>query len=221
MHHTTITLRRLFIAAALLLACGTASAIDLLPRLGVQAGYYSVEGAGVSDSATFGPTFGLTMSSGDNLFADLNLETLPVDVIGQRFTMSRGWRTELSGTVGYRIFDGVVLIGGYRSSLYGESLGSAKLGDNSGPFAGVNFPELRLGSSNRDILSLSIAVQQTTFTDKVNHVEQDSDVGVNIRLGYRRAGSPHSFGLRYQSFGSPSYQEYLSTLQYSYVFSRF
>jgi hypothetical protein len=189
--------------------------------VGVQAGYYTVEGAGVSASATLGPTFGLTMSSGDNLFADFSLETLPVDVIGPRYTMSRGWRTEMSGTVGYRVYDGVVLIGGYRSSRYGESLGSAKLGDNSGPFVGINFPELRLGSSNRDILSLSIAVQQTTFTDKVNHVEQDSDVGVNIRLGYRRAGSPHSFGLRYQSFGSPSYQEYLSTLQYSYVFSRF
>jgi hypothetical protein len=213
--------RHFFVAAALLAGCGTASAIDLLPRVGVQAGYYSVEGAGVSKSATLGPIFGLTMLVGDNLFADLSLETLPVDVIGQRYSMSSGWRTEMSGTVGYRVYDGVALIGGYRSSLYGESLGSAKLGDNSGPFIGVNFPELRLGSSNRDILSLSIAVQQTTFTDKVNHVEQDSDIGVSIRLGYRRAGSPHSFGLRYQSFGSPSYQEYLSTLQYSYVFSRF
>lgn len=216
----TITLRHALAAASLLAVSATASAVDFLPRLGVQFGSYTVEGAGSSDNVTGGPTMGLTLS-GDSLFGDINFEALPVDVIGPGSVFEKGWRSEVSGTVGYRIHDGVVLIAGYRTSMYGKNVGSGKFGDNSGPFVGVNFPELRLGSSNRDIMSLSVAIQSTTYTDKSTNVELEGDVGVNIRIGYRRAGSPHSFGVRYQSFGSPSYQEYLTTLQYSYVFSSF
>lgn len=216
----TLTHRHALAATALLAFSATASAVDFLPRLGVQVGNYSVEGAGTSDTVTGGPTMGLT-ASGDWLFADVNFEALPVDVIGPGPKYVKGWRSEVSGTIGFRVYDGVAIIAGYRNSGYGENFGSGKFGKNAGPFVGVNFPELRLGSSNRDILSLSIAIQSTTFTDKSNNVKQDGDTGVNIRLGYRRAGSPHSFGLRYQSFGSPTYQEYLTTLQYSYVFSSF
>lgn len=216
----TITLRHALAATSLLALSATASAVDFLPRVGVQFGSYSVEGNGTSDSVTAGPTMGLTMS-GDALFADVNFEALPVDVAGPNSAYVSGWRSEVAATLGLRVHDGIVLIAGYRTSRYGETFAAAKFGDNSGPFIGVNFPELRLGSSNRDIMSLSIAIQQTTLKDKVNNVEQDSDTGVNIRVGYRRAGSPHSFGVRYQSFGSPSYQEYLTTLQYSYVFSSF
>ena len=215
-----LTHRHALAAAALLAFSASASAVDFLPRLGVQLGNYYVEGAGVSETFTGGPTMGLTVS-GDMLFADVNFEALPVDVIGPGRTYVEGWRSELSGTLGLRVHDGVVLIAGYRTSRYGESFGDTKFGDNSGPFFGVNFPELRLGSSNRDILSLSVAIQRTTFTDRSNNLEEDGDTGVNIRIGYRRAGSPHSFGVRYQSFGSPTYQEYLTTLQYSYVFSSF
>jgi hypothetical protein len=215
----TFTHRHGLAALSLLAFSATASAVDFLPRLGVQLGNYYVEGIGVNEAVTGGPTLGLTLA-GETVFADVNFEALPVDVInGPRYVT--GWRTETSGTVGLRVYEGVMLIAGYRNSQYGDSFGSGKFGQNAGPFVGVNFPELRLGSSNRDILSLSIAIQRTTFTDKSNNVEQDGDTGVNIRVGYRRAGSPHSFGVRYQSFGSPTYQEYLTTLQYSYVFSSF
>jgi hypothetical protein len=199
----------------------SAHAIDFLPRAGVQLGHYSVENLGTRELVTVGPTLGLTLGMG-NAIADISAEALPVEVAGTSSQgWTRGWRSELSFTAGYQVLEGVMLIGGYRTSRYGERFGSSQMGDNSGPFVGVNFPELRLGSSNRDILSLAVAIQATTYTDRVRKVEQDSDVGVNIRLGYRRAGSPHAFGLRYQSFGSPSYQEYLTTLQYAYVFGRF
>ena len=216
----TLTQRHVLAAAALIAFSASASAVDFLPRIGVQVGNYSVEGAGTTDTVTGGPTMGIT-ASGDWLFADLNFEALPVDVIAPGRKYVKGWRSEVSGTVGFRVYEGVALIAGYRNSSYGETFGNGKLGKNAGPFVGVNFPELRLGSSNRDILSLSIAIQRTTFTDKANDVEQEGDTGVNIRVGYRRAGSPHSFGVRYQSFGSPTYQEYLTTLQYSYVFGSF
>jgi hypothetical protein len=216
----TFTHRHAMAAAALFAFSASASAVDFLPRLGVQLGNYSVEGAGTSDTFTGGPTMGLTVS-GDWLFADVNFEALPVDVIGPGPKYVSGWRSEVSGTVGFRVYEGVALIAGYRNSSYGESFGNGKFGKNAGPFFGVNFPELRLGSSNRDILSLSVAIQRTTYTDKSTQTELEGDTGVNIRIGYRRAGSVHSYGVRYQSFGSPNYQEYLTTLQYSYVFSSF
>lgn len=215
-----ISLTRALAAAGLLCISASASAVDFLPRLGAQLGHYTVEGGGDSSSVTFGPTAGLTLS-GDTLFADINFEALPLDVVSTSYVMREGWRTELGATLGLRVYDGVALIAGYRTSMYGDSFGSSKLGDNSGPFIGVNFPELRLGSSTRDIMSLSVAVQKTTYTDKSTNTQLDSDVGVNIRVGYRRAGSPHSYGLRYQSFGASTYGEYLTTLQYSYIFSSF
>jgi hypothetical protein len=211
---------RLATAAALLAASASASAVDFLPRAGVQLGNVTLETGGTFERFTGGPTLGLT-AAGEWLFADVNFEALPMDIQAKGFSVESGWRSELGATLGVRVMDGVLLIAGYRQAMYGPSFGSSTNGTNAGPYFGVNFPELRLGSSNRDILSLSIAVQNQSYEDKINKVTQDSDVGVNIRLGYRRAGSPHSFGLRYQSFGSTQFGEYITTLQYSYVFGSF
>lgn len=198
-----------------------AAALDLLPRAGLQlASYLNEAPPGDSDTVAAGPTLGLTLA-GERLFADFNFEALPVTLPGRNNSLISGWRSEAAATLGVPVHEGVWLIAGYRSSLYGERFGRGALADNSGPFVGVHFPELRLGSSNRDVLSLAVAIQRTTLTDKVSRVKEHADTGVNIRLGYRRAGSPHSFGVRYQSFGSPSYQEYLTTLQYAYVFGSF
>lgn len=213
---------RLLAAATALMAAGHAHALDLLPRAGVQAGNYSIEGfGGYKDQVTAGPTLGLT-AAGDLLIADINLDTMPANVgANSGLGTQKGWRAELAGTLGLRVHEGIVLIAGMRTTRYGTGFGKADTGEASGPFFGVNFPDLRLASSTRDIMSLSVAIQQTTFNNKLTRREEDADVGVNIRLGYRRAGSPHSFGLRYQSFGGDTYQEYVTTLQYSYVFSSF
>jgi hypothetical protein len=215
------TARRAIAATGLFALGANACAVDLLPRAGLQvASYLNEAPAGDTDTVAGGLTLGLTVA-GDRLFADFNFEALPVDLPGRNGVFVSGWRSEAAATLGIRVHEGVLLIAGYRISLYGERFGKGTLADNSGPFVGVHFPELRLGSSNRDVLSLSIAIQRTTLTDKVSRIEEHADTGVNIRLGYRRAGSPHSFGVRYQSFGSPTYQEYLTTLQYSYVFGSF
>jgi hypothetical protein len=217
----SITARRAFAAIGLFALGVNACAVDLLPRAGLQVASYRIEGPpGDTETVAGGPTLGLTVA-GERLFADLNFEALPVDLPGRNNVFISGWRSEAAATLGMRVHEGVLLIAGYRTSLYGERFGKGTLADNSGPFVGVHFPELRLGSSNRDVLSLSVAIQRTTLTDKVSGAEEHADTGVNIRLGYRRAGSPHSFGVRYQSFGSPSYQEYLTSLQYSYVFGSF
>lgn len=216
-----ITPLRAFGATVLLVVGVDAGAVDLLPRAGLQlASYMNEAPPGDSDTVAAGPTLGLTVA-GDRLFADFNFEALPVTLPGRNYGLISGWRSEAAATLGVPVHEGVWLIAGYRTSLYGERFGRSALADNSGPFVGVNFPELRLGSSNRDVLSLAVAIQRTTLTDKVSRVKEHADTGVNIRLGYRRAGSPHSFGVRYQSFGSPSYQEYLTTLQYAYVFGSF
>ncbi|MCL4695812.1 MAG: hypothetical protein KJ023_01930 [Burkholderiaceae bacterium] len=213
-------LSRLF-ATACLAAAGLAPAhaIDLLPRVGVQLGNAYMLAGAESNGLTGGLSLGMT-AAGEALFFDVNLEALAMDIPSAGVLVS-GYRSELGATVGVRVHDGIALIAGYRQAQYGEGLGSGKLAKNSGPFFGVNFPELRLGSSNRDILSLSLAVQRNTYESTTNNIPNDTDVGFSIRVGYRKAGSPHSFGLRYQGFGSAQFDESLTTLQYSYVFGSF
>jgi hypothetical protein len=197
-----------------------AHAVDLLPRVGVQFGNAYMLAGSESNGPTGGLSLGVT-AAGEALFVDLNVESLAMDIPGGNFTLVSGYRSEIGATVGLHVHEGVALIAGYRRASYGESVGSGKLAVNSGPFFGVNFPELRLGSSNRDILSLSIAVQRNTYESATNNIPNDTDVGFSIRLGYRKAGSPHSFGLRYQGFGSAQFDESITTLQYSYVFGSF
>ena len=212
---------RLIAATCLGLAgLSPAHAIDLLPRMGVQFGNAYMLAGSESNGLTGGLSLGMT-AAGEALFFDVNLEALALDVPGGNFTLVSGYRSEIGATVGVHVYEGVALIAGYRRATYGESIGSSKLAVNSGPFFGVNFPELRLGSSNRDILSLSIAVQRNTYESATNNIPNDTDVGFSIRLGYRKAGSPPSFGLRYQGFGSAQFDESITTLQYSYVFGSF
>ena len=210
------------VATTCLAAAGVAPAyaIDLLPRVGVQLGNAYMLAGAESNGPIGGLSLGLT-AAGERVFFDVNVESLAMDIPGGNGTLVSGFRSEVGATVGVHVYDGVALIAGYRRANYGESIGSGKLANNSGPFVGVNFPELRLGSSNRDILSLSLAVQRNTYESRVNPLPNDSDVGFSIRLGYRKAGSPHSFGLRYQGFGSAQFDESITTLQYSYVFGSF
>ncbi len=125
-----------------------------------------MEGAGTSEKATGGPILGLSMG-GEYGFADVGFETPPVDVIGPGSQLTSGGRSEVTGTLGFFVTEGVALIGGYRSSGYGESFASSQFGTNAGPFVGVSFPDLRIGSSNRNLLTLSIVTQRLAGQAKV------------------------------------------------------
>lgn len=200
-----------------LLAAVTAAAqaeMTVIPRVGVQLGHYSLFGspsivAQEVSEVTIGGNAGFTAQSG-RFLADLNLEALQFDAAGTDV-----WRTEVAGTVGMAFYRSAYVIGGYRSASYGDALLNDDIATMTGPFLGIALAGLQMGDDGKDVFNFSFAVNANTFETDVT---ESDDVGVSLRIAYRRAGSPHSFGIRYQSFGSDEVDEYFTTLGYSYSF---
>jgi len=187
---------------------------NIIPRVGVQLGHYSQFGfsngfaADVSE-VTIGGNTGITVQSGPFL-ADFNLEALQFDASG-----TDTWRTEVAGTLGFAFYRSAYVIGGYRSASYGDGLMNDDFATMTGPFLGIALAGLQMGDDGKDVFNFSFAVNSNTYETDVS---VSDDVGVSLRIAYRRAGSPHSYGIRYQSFGSDEVDEYFTTIGYSYSF---
>lgn len=188
----------------------------VIPRVGVQLGQYQQFGFVEVSELTIGGNAGLTVQSG-RLLADLNLEALQFEFEGVAAGTDM-WRTEVAGTVGVAFYRSAYLIGGYRSASYGDSLMNDDFATMTGPFLGIALAGLQMGDDGKDVFNISFAVNGNTYESSFSSFGESEDVGLSLRIAYRRAGSPHSFGLRYQSFGSDEVDEYFTTLGYSYSF---
>lgn len=195
---------------------GQASAVEFAPRIGaVVANQYMAEDEAVS----FGLTTGVTALTGP-VFIDLNVEALSFEVNDpSSFQQSYvdGWRTDTALTLGVPVWHSLSIIGGYRYVMYGTDVLKTDAATMQGPFLGVMISDLRMSGSEKDLFSIGFALQPTTYEAKGSGIEED-DLGVSIRIGYRQAGSHNSYAIRYQSFGADSYDEYVTSLQYSYLF---
>jgi hypothetical protein len=197
-----------------------AKAVEVSPRIGIEIGHYDVV---VDSGLNGGLTAGVTVSF-PYVYTDLGLETMSFSVrdpanIGLRTNMVDGYRSEATLTVGIPVWQSLSVFGGYRYVVYGTKLINSNSATMDGGFLGVALNNLHMGESTKDIFSFAFAVQPTTYKAKSGSYGEETDVGASIKLGYRRAGTPHSFGLRYQAFGGDkSYDEYLTSLQYSYLF---
>ena len=208
----------MFSAVAVLGAfAAQASAVEVSPRIGVELGSYIVKD---SDGGTAGVTAGVTVGF-PYFFTDVGLETMSFEVPdpANGLTLVDGSRSEATFTVGVPVWQSLSLIGGYRTVFYGTSFLKSDSATMNGPFFGVALNNLHMGESTKDIFSIAFAAQPTTYEAKGGNFGEESDVGMSIKMGYRRAGTPHSFGIRYQVFGGDqTYDEYLTHLQYSYLF---
>lgn len=215
-----MTLSKTLLASLIAGLAFEAAAVDIAPRLGVSANRYDTQVAN-GTCASIGLSAGATIST-PAVFGDVSIEALPMSVrspsnVGLTRNMVDGWRTEASVTVGVPVWNSLSIIGGYRGVSYGTDAAKSNAATMSGAFIGVSLANLRM--TERDIFSISFALQPTDYKAKSGTYGTESDIGTSIRLGYRRAGSPHTFGIRYQSFGGDrSYDEYITTLQYSYLF---
>lgn len=204
------------IALFALLVTSTAAYADdmtIIPRIGVQVGAYNQWGIGDISEVTYGGNVGVSLSTGKFL-ADVNVESLSFSAPGQDV-----WRTEYAGTVGVAFYKSAYLIGGYRTADYGDAVFGNDFGKMKGPFVGVSLAGLQMGDDGKDIFNFSFAVNSNEF-EYSNGVTSDSDVGASVRIAYRRAGSPHSVGLRYQSFSTNTFDEAFTTVTYTYSFVR-
>ena len=195
-----------------------ANAVEVSPRIGVEAVYYNTV---ASSGAAGGVTAGVTVSV-PYVFADVGLETMNFSVrdpANQGFANNQvdGWRSEGTLTVGVPVWQSLYIIGGYRYVIYGTELLKSDAATMDGAFLGVAFNNLHMGESTKDIFNIAFAFQPTTYKPK--NSADETDVGMSVKMGYRRAGTPHSFAIRYQTFGGDkTYDEFLTSLQYSYLF---
>ena len=200
---------------ALLVASTAAQADDMtvIPRVGLQIGSYNQWGTSDISEVTYGGNVGVSLTTGKFL-ADVNVESLSFSTPGQDV-----WRSEYAGTVGVAVYKSAYLIAGYRAADYGDAVFGNDFGKMTGPFVGVSLAGLQMGDDGKDIFNFSFAVNSNEFED-ANGVTSDTDVGASMRIAYRRAGSPHSVGVRYQSFSTNTFDEAFTTLTYTYSFVR-
>lgn len=196
------------------------NAVQVSPRIGVEAVYYNTV---ASSGAAGGLTAGVTVSI-PYVFADVGLETMNFSVRdpanrGLANNQVDGWRSEGTLTVGVPVWQSLYIIGGYRYVVYGTELFKSDAATMDGAFLGVAFNNLHMGESTKDIFNIAFAFQPTTYKPKNSILGDETDVGMSVKMGYRRAGTPHSFAIRYQTFGGDkTYDEFLTSLQYSYLF---
>lgn len=192
--------------------------MDLIPRISVGASYYKAWDGfnGVNENiqgwSTAETTYvlgGGLLLNGDNWFFDTSLETLPFTMTNDQYSGLEKdlYKTELAFSAGYRVYKDLYAIGGYRYGLIGEEMFEDTI-TQSGPFVGISINGLSMGDDLQDIFSVSFAVQFAEVEDssakEYGVVNSDDSLGFNMKFGYRRAGSPHSFALKYQQITSES-----------------
>ena len=193
-------------------------AIDVIPRVGVNFGKYRFEYDEPDPEIKQydeipGVTAGI-LFAGSNYFVDLSTELYEVD-----WSTQQPKRSELALTLGVPVYKSIYLIGGYRTALYGTSYYKDDIGYQRGGFVGFSINNLHLGDNSRDIFSLSYVFQPAEMVTNFTNIEEDG-VGYGVKLGWRRAGTPHSVAFRFQNFGA-ELEETIHLFNYSYIFSSF
>jgi hypothetical protein len=193
-------------------------ALDIIPRVGVNFGKYRFEYDEPDPEVKQydeipGLTAGLLFAS-PGFFIDLSTELYEVN-----WSTQKPKRSELALTLGLPVYKTIYLIGGYRTATYGTSYYKDDIGYQRGGFVGFSINNLRLGDDSKDILSLSYVFQPAEIITNYTNIKEDG-VGYGIKLGWRRAGSPHNVSFRYQNFGA-ELEETIHLINYSYIFSSF
>ena len=202
-----------WILSVALMVFATTATAEVFPRVGFNVGNYYLEDYNSFDAAdeiVAGPTFGALFLFNDS-FIDLSAESY-------QFSTEFGAdidRTEIAGTYGFRLRETMYGLIGYQNAFYGDGIMDDETGESYGPFVGISINNLRMGQDSKNVFSLALAVLAQT-TDYAN--ESSDDVSTNIKIGYRRANTPHGFAVKYQNFGSDLQAEWITMFNYSYQF---
>lgn len=193
-------------------------ALDLVPRVGVNMGSYYLEEYVIGDTAdeiVVGPTAGLLFVLTEDSFLDVGLEQYSFSTeFGESVD-----RSELALTFGKRIHESMYAIFGYQTAAYGDGIFDDAFATSSGPYAGISVNNLRMGQDSKNVFSMALALQAQTT--EITGLPESSDLSFNLKLGYRSAGSPHTFSMKYQTFGSEFHAEWIGMFNYSYQFTAF
>lgn len=189
---------------------------DLYPRVGFNVGNYNLEVYGNSDTANeavVGPKVGL-LKLLDTGFIDVSAETYPISTENG----FEGDRSELAIAYGRPLYKTLYLIIGYQYAMLGDGWFDSDFGETYGPFAGISINNLRMGEDSDNVFSLSAAAQ---YQSADIQGFEDTELSANIRAGYRQAGSPYSYSLKFQTFGSERHAEWITMLGVNYNLGAF
>jgi len=194
---------------------------QIIPRIGAsltsyEMSLYSSPNFVEISEVGYGVNAGATLSNGKMLL-DLSTELMMIGDDALDIT-----RSEIAVTLGVAVYKSLYLIGGYRQAEYGDGAYANDYGKMDGPFIGISLSGLSMGEDGKDLFDVSFVLNEVSF--KSGNIEQEgafADSGT-IRIGYRRAGSPHGFGLKYQSYyteaGFGGFEDFSASLTYTYSF---
>jgi len=206
----------------LFLASPFVHAMDIVPRIGVDAAYQQYVYLDNIDNAVTSD-FGLGVNGGVTLvtnrfFIDVGVETANTNtMVNAGNVYTKGWRTERSITIGYRFAQKIWLTLGDQNLLYGSSVGAEDRGIMQSPTFGFSLTNME----QEDFLfTVGFMWMPSITSDGISGVSSPNGSAGGLRLAWRKKGSPHLWSWKYRSYTPDIYSasDRVTKFSYSYLF---
>lgn len=218
---------RNLLAGILLLATSvSANAMEIIPRLGVDLiiqrySNFDNKSTPLRRENSSGIHTGIIFVSNDTFF-DISVESAnhitPVNNIN---IYSKGWRSEIALSGGYRVNKHIWITGGYQMYSYGKNILGTERGNVKSPFIGFSITNLQQGNyafsiSPAFMFSPSLSGIDTSTSDGAS-----DGIAGGIKINLRKKGSPHMWSARHRlstTGESMGFQDIVTKFSYSYLF---
>lgn len=196
-------------------------AMDFVPRIGldvVSQEYVYLDNINntVTRDVGGGLNFGAVLVAGD-FFLDLGFETANTNtLVNDDNTFAKGWRSEKSITLGYRVADKIWLTAGNNTLTYGSEIFKEDRGEMSSPSFGISLTNMQQADYLFSIgFSWKTAIKSNNIT--AAQFSEEGSAG-NLRFAWRKKGSPHLFSWKYGSYTPDFYSTSDNNTKFSYSY---
>lgn len=213
--------RSLIMCFMLLLGMQSVSAMDIVPRVGVdyvrQTYSYSTNPTIELKSNGGGFNAGVVLV-GKSAYLDIGLESAnvltPVNSVN---IYEQGWRSETSITVGFNVTKNIWLNFGLIEIAYGSSALKKERGSSQSPIVGFSFSNMQAAGY---LFSVGPAFTLSPKSKNIGNADDDPGISGGLRFTWRKKGSPHLWSIknRVNAFGASDFIEGNAKISYSYLF---
>lgn len=217
-------MKRCFVVALfLMLSIPSVYAVEVIPRIGadlVRQQYSNFDNKSnprIVDNG-FGFSSGIALLQ-NSFYVDLGVEsanvTTPVNSVNIH---DKGWRSEMSLSVGIKTGDYFWLNAGYMKVIYGSGTFKNDRGDTSSPFVGFTFSNMEAGGYLFNVGTAFTVSPKHSGIAAVNN--PSGGISGGVRLTWRKKGSPHLWAWKHRLYaaGLGGFQDITTKLSYSYLF---
>ena len=195
---------------------------EIIPRVGAEIAvqdfiYFDGQTNPVNTSVGPGINFGAVYVT-KSFFIDLNAETANTNtMVNDGKIFAKGWRSEMSMMLGYKLMDNFWLSAGKQYLSYGKSIFGSERGTMESPALGFSLTNMQVGEYLFTVgLSWTIAVS----SENINGTKSEKGFNGGMRLAWRKKGSPHLWTWKQRAY-TPDLEgadEEVMKLSYSYLF---